>query len=83
MSERDNGGPAFPKPNKYPCEQDGMSLRDYFAAHALAGMAANESWVAYARGCIRGDGGSHHDARAWTATEAYGLADAMLAERAK
>lgn len=58
----------------------GMTLRDYFAAHALAGMT------------IRSDGtfskGDHDDhlpekhAR-WTASAAYRVADAMLAEREK
>jgi hypothetical protein len=31
----DNGGPAFPDN-----QQDGMTLRDYFAAQALQGMLA-------------------------------------------
>ena len=53
---RDDGGPAFPRPaseytehgtlpdgNTAIDEQDGMSLRDYFAAAALTGLlAANE-----------------------------------------
>lgn len=43
---------------------DGMTLRDYFAGQALAGMLAYQS----------------HDPN-WTATTAYGFADAMLKER--
>lgn len=42
-----NGGPAFPRPDFHSDThytspaQEGMSLRDYFAAKALAGFAAN------------------------------------------
>lgn len=68
------GGPAFPFVYRagdslevYP----GMTLRDYFAAQALAGMLS--SFMA------REDG--------WGTTEvvglAYDIADAMLAEREK
>jgi hypothetical protein len=50
----------------------GMSLRDYFAGEALAGMlAAHDSggtWISDPKGA---------------ALEAYATADAMLAERAK
>ena len=47
MSERvDDGGPAYPStevhPNyDFPIHHFGMSLRDYFAAQALAGLLAN------------------------------------------
>ena len=37
-----DGGPAFPRPATNHCHsQDGMTLRDYFAAAALQGMLAN------------------------------------------
>lgn len=69
-----NGGPAFPAADLYDANtgermvtaSQGMSLRDYFAAKALAaGVIANPphncdwSWHDYAR-------------------DAYGMADAML-----
>lgn len=46
MSTRDDGGPAFPNVpdgagDKWQSWDIGMSLRDYFAAKALAGMLAN------------------------------------------
>ena len=39
MTEQNNGGPAFPRagydgPDLSELSQDGMTLRDYFAAHA-------------------------------------------------
>lgn len=40
----DNGGPAFPLEcewNKEKSENNGMTLRDYFAAAALTGMLAH------------------------------------------
>ncbi len=71
--------PAFARPGFAPegvrsedCgitdEQDGMSLRDFFAAFALAGLCAQQG-----RGLI-------HDANAETA---YRQADAMLRRRVK
>jgi diphthamide synthase subunit DPH2 len=62
MSEIDDGGAAFP--SEYYAEQ-GMTLRDYFAAAALQGLLAN--------GCY----GSCDSA----ANHAYGYADAMIKAR--
>lgn len=62
MEKVSDGGPAFPRQG---C--DGMSLRDYFAAHALAGMLADE--------CTREVGCPK------IAENAYRYADAMIAER--
>lgn len=68
------GGPAFPLPLG---SQDlpepaygGMSLRDWFAGQALAGMMASEV-----------DGSTYNEDPA--AERAYRFADAMLAEREK
>ena len=37
-----DGGPAFPVPNDANAnDQEGMTLRDYFAAKAMQGMLAN------------------------------------------
>jgi hypothetical protein len=76
MPNPNDGGPAFPAsggkegtPNHYPLGTTGMSLRDYFAAAALAGIA---------EGGIEQDYEPSH-----IAVIAYRLADAMLAEREK
>jgi hypothetical protein len=67
----DNGGPAFPVADTvYPSGQvqhgfNGMSLRDYFAAHALAGLLA--------------DGNA--SSRSVYAIDAYDIADSMIAAR--
>lgn len=79
MSEKNDGGPAFP------CEQHetqegtwnqtfepGMSLRDWFAGMALQGLASATD----ASGAWTG-------ADPTVANQAYRIADAMLAERAK
>ena len=41
MSEIDDGGPAYPRTAKsgtYQLSSDGISKRDWFAGHALAGL---------------------------------------------
>jgi hypothetical protein len=38
MSEIKDGGPAFPHPDYLHSGPDGMTLRDYFAAKALAAL---------------------------------------------
>ena len=73
MSNTNTGGPAFP------CEWDyinstreaanGMTLRDYFAAKAMQGMATSPEHCR--------DGWAHSD----IAIQAYALADAMLRAR--
>lgn len=73
MDQTNDGGPAFPRTpfdvNDYTGDgSSGMSLRDYFAGQALAGMLTcsyiNSSKVDLSR-------------------EAYRFADRMLAERQK
>ena len=71
IDEIEDGGPAFPKPGTDECidvcgSQRGMSLRDWLAGQALAGM------LAYPNGI----GTDEH-----YATCAYRIADAMLAAR--
>ena len=69
--------PAFPRPGfEQPAGlQDGMTLRDYFAGQALAGLCANHGFI----------NSASWDAapNAVIASRAYSLADAMLAEREK
>lgn len=59
-----DGGPAFPTPAGVQ-HNDGMTLRDYFAAAALQGLLCN------------GGGASWDD----DATHAYLCADAMIKAR--
>lgn len=79
----DDGGPAFPTFDVVAGERDGhgdiidayttsnggMSLRDYFAGQALAGMLANPSL------------GSAYGRTPTYPKEAYAFADAMMAAR--
>jgi hypothetical protein len=70
---KDTGGPAFPTTTANYDNMDphgeGMTLRDYFAAKAMQGMFA-------------GRHGSVLTPSVW-ATQAFKIADAMLAERGK
>lgn len=70
MSAKNDGGPAFPVPDLHPgamqVGSNGMSLRDWFAGQALAGMLSSE---------FRPDGNQPK------ADWAYELADAMLKAR--
>ena len=84
MSHKDDGGPAFPTPEVLystptastlyggtytttTTKSSGLSIRDWFAGQALAGLMAN-------RRALDGD-------ERLVATQAYDLADAMLAAR--
>lgn len=77
MTEKSTGGQAFPKagydgPDRSEFSEDGMTLRDYFAAKALVGGIAEffqggHAWADYNE----------------FAESCYGMADAMLKERAK
>jgi len=75
--QKPTGGPAFPIPGAYTPNgewmwgDNGMTLRDYFAAKAMNGLLAQFQGVANA--CDP----AHH------ATWAYQMADAMLLEREK
>ena len=70
MTDRKDGGPAFPRPTASAFEQpnDGMSLRDWFAGRALTGLLMQDKQLK----CFDE-----------MATWAYQAADAMLAEREK
>jgi hypothetical protein len=64
---KDTGGPAFPTP-AHNLQNDGMTLRDYFAANAIQGLLADPAW--------RRD--MDFEETAWAA---YEQADAMLKAR--
>lgn len=73
MTNKDDGGAAFPHDNyehgdRHLIAERDMTLRDWFAGMALQGLAASHSMQA---------------ASAALAYDAYALADAMIAERAK
>ena len=85
MTERDNGGPAFPldvavgaigevyhSGDMFP-SAEGMSLRDWFAGQALAGIANGDNVAST----------GFDDVIEHLAVCAYKCADAMLKERAK
>jgi hypothetical protein len=77
MGDKNSSGPAFPTPPGVRV-QDGMSLRDYFAAKALP-VVLNETEN------FLEDGVRDLGLITWGdyAQVAYAIADAMLAERAK
>lgn len=79
MSNQPNGGPAFPVPGVTGNLCRGMTLRDYFAGQALAGIvsAQKEGSIVtdVARNTLMLD--------ASVSEMAYAFADAMLRERAK
>lgn len=72
MGKKNDGGPAFPIKgnNAVRSSWDGMSLRDYFAAHALTGLIAQCDPPA--KGNL-----SRDDFAVWS----YEMADAMLKEK--
>lgn len=73
MSEVNNGGPAFPRPatkDQWGIAQNGMTLRDYFAAKALC--LGGEFFHNYANGC---------SAPEHMAAVCYEISDAMLKSR--
>lgn len=73
---KDTGGPAFPVPVQNYKDQEGMTLRDYFAAKAMQGMLCNGFIPNIAQMSP-----TQHNFDYVTA--AYRLADAMISERAK
>jgi len=77
MSELNDGGPAFPRPSGeardgngnsfWPPGHPGMTLRDWFAGQALAGMFDFKT--------------AETEEDDYLANIAYKIADAMIAER--
>lgn len=76
MSKENNGGPAFAAsghPEQQFVQQEGMTLRDYFAAKALSGWLAS-----YPESCTHPIVAGNADE---VAKHSYMLADAMLRAR--
>ena len=69
MSNKDNGGPAFPCQYEGSTRSDaiGMTLRDYFAAKAMQGYCSREDSIECEFSSI--------------ASDSYAMADAMLEAR--
>ncbi len=80
---KDNGGPAFPitiadKSGKAP---SGMTLRDYFAGQALAGLLAQSNAEMLLRYMKDADERSDGIVNKYFSEFAYSTADAMLKAR--
>lgn len=73
MAQHDNGGPAFPAQwdDK---DNEGMTLRDWFAGQALVGIINACAMDARVRG---------ETSEMLFARKAYSVADAMIAARGK
>lgn len=76
-AERNDGGSAFPLAPQDTHPEWGMTLRDWFAGQALAGLTANPEEAKGTRNL------SLAKTTETAAKAAYLLADAMLVERAK
>lgn len=70
MNTKNNGGPAFPLKEPLTSDSEGMTLRDYFAAKAMAPMVQN-----------RMVGSSQYGNEVEIAARAYEIADAMIRAR--
>lgn len=73
--EKDTGGTAFPLPlgSETVEGQEGMTLRDYFAAKAMQGVMGS--------GTAMQIGTNHREAMLDMAVALYSMADAMLEAR--
>jgi len=85
QTERKDGGPAFPRDNYEGDINEGMSLRDWFAAHAPA-PSNDDVQLAYQIGRNRNPHNEAHKPKLRSRIEimaglAYRYADAMLAAR--
>ena len=65
MSNTNTGGPAFPSPTDGMLDNEGMTLRDYFAAKAMQGFIAAGRFQGHAS----------------CAADSYAMADSMLKAR--
>ena len=87
MSARDDDGPAFPVPPEL-CqdltieEQRGMTLRDYFAAKAMAAILHDmEAWYELWEAAKKDDPEHNHHPHQFACMIAYDTADFMLRQR--
>lgn len=73
-----DGGPAFPHPGVGHASFPGMTLRDYFAGQALAGMAGSQESCGAAIKMAKAEGKRPMQVAALVA---YEFADTMLKAR--
>jgi hypothetical protein len=83
MSKKDTGGPAFRAGERYELKEgwrleEGMTLRDYFAAKAMQGWMANPTATPVEAGIDDADPKAMADVAAMFG---YMVADAMLRAR--
>lgn len=77
-----DGGPAFPKTVDWNHEnQDGMTLRDWFAGKALIGELASSSGVESAEATAEASIKANLSIERYIARVCYNMADAMIEER--
>lgn len=80
---KSDGGPAFPHPE---LASTGMSLRDYFAAKAMQAemiTSFSDATPEAAQDFVDAMNKAGYTVEQHLAINAYSIADAMLAERAK
>ncbi len=80
---KDTGGPAFPQKEPLTSDWEGMTLRDYFAAKAVAALIAEPMWNEGQVAMVLKIGRKPLAGAELYASAAYALADAMLEARKK
>lgn len=78
MDTNKNGGAAFPVASPGGSFNEGMTLRDYFAAQAMGALVSG-SYVAVAEAAAK----KKTCVESYLSGAAYEIADAMIEERAK
>ena len=80
---KETGGPAFPQKEPLTSDWEGMTLRDYFAAKAVAALIAEPMWNEGQVAMVLKIGRKPLAGAELYASAAYALADAMLEARKK
>ncbi len=80
---KNTGGPAFPQKEPLTSDWEGMTLRDYFAAKAVAALITEPMWNEWQVAMVLEIGRKPLAGAELYASAAYALADAMIAERLK
>jgi len=78
--DKDTGGPAFPTP-AHNLQNDGMTLRDYFAARVLQGYISCKAWHPNFKFPSDFNYEADREAAQAVSESAYKYADAMLKAR--
>lgn len=96
MAKRDTGGPAFPRPasvdptqgtlpdgDRVIDPQGGMTLRDYFAASAMAAIVTNDAFYCRLIDIVERGDCPYDRTQDAMAHAAFQMADAMIAARSE